>query len=211
MQKHRFLFNLVVFAGCIASAFSNPVTGQSAKELADLYENQQFLKLKEYHENRQIYDSDWKRFVGAIFEDNADSAVMMFASVYRSSQDKALRKYSAERISDYYYARGYYKTSERILKDKKYLDEIVSAQSEPQRSNTSRYGIQVGAFSNHENALTLKNKMLKINKNVTIVNKESNGDSLFLVVIGKYSNREVAEKELQRLRDNNVAGFIIQY
>jgi len=211
MQKHRFLFDLVILTGFIISVFSGVIKGQSAKELADLYENQQFLKLKDYYENHQIYDSDWKLFIGALFEDNADSAVMMFASAYKLSQNKVLNRYVAERISDYYYARGYYKTSARLLRDKNFLDEIISAQREPERSNDSGYGIQVGAFSNYENALTLKNKTLKKYRNVTIVNKESNGDSLFLVVIGKYSNREVAEKELQLLRSSNMNGFIIQY
>lgn len=211
MQKHQFLFNLIVLAGLIVTAFPSPTMGQSVKELADLYESQQFLKLKQYYENNQIYESDWKRFVGALFEDNADSAVMMFAGVYKSSRDKTLRKYVVERISDYYYARGYYKTSERLLSDKKFLEEITSTRSEPESSNTAGYGIQVGAFGNYENALSMKNKVLKKYRNVTIVSKESNGDNLFLVVIGKYSDREVAEKELQSLRSNNINGFVIQY
>lgn len=211
MQKHRFFLDLIILAGFIVSVFSSLLWGQSARELAELYENQQILKLKEYYENNQIYDSDWRRFVGALLEDNADSAVMMFAGVYKSSHNKVLKKYSVERISDYYYARGYYKTSERLLKDRKFLDEILSTQPEAEGSNTTGYGIQVGAFSNYENALALKNKVLKKHRNVTIVNKESNGDKLFLVVIGKYSDREVAEKELQSLQSSNMNGFVIQY
>ena len=211
MQERRFLFDLIILAGFIVFVIPGSLIGQSSKELSDLYENQQFLKLKEYYENNQIHDPGWKRFVEALSEDNADSAIIMFAGVYKSSQDKVLRKHVIERISDYYYARGYYKTAERLLRDKKFLDETVSAKPEPGRSNTVGYGIQVGAFGNYENALALKNKMLKKNRNVTIVNKESNGENLFLVVIGKYSDREVAEKELRSLRSNNVGGFIIQY
>ena len=211
MQKHRLVFLIVVLVGVFLVAISHPMRGQSSRELAVLYENQQFSKLKEYYEKSQISDSGWKEFIGALFEDNADSAIMMYASVYKSNQDKVLRKFVVERIADYYYARGYYKTSERLQKDKRFLEELVSSQREPEPTNTVGYGVQVGAFGNYENALTLKNEMLKKNRNVSIVNKKSDGENLYLVVIGKYSDREGAERKLQSLRANNVNGFVIQY
>jgi len=211
MQKRRFFFDLIVLSGLIVSLFSGRTLAQSSRELSELYENQQFLKLRQYYEGDQIHDSNWKRFIEALSEDNADSAMVMFAEVYRTTQDRLLKKHVGERISDYYYAKGYYKTAERLLRDKKFLEQTVSAQPEQETSNTIGYGIQVGAFGNYENALALKNKMLKKNRNVTIVNKNAEGGNLFLVVIGKFSEREVAERELRSLRSNNVGGFIIQY
>lgn len=211
MQKRRFFFDLIVLSGLIVSLFSGRTLAQSSRELSELYENQQFLKLRQYYEGNQIHDSNWKRFIEALSEDDADSAMVTFAEVYRTTQDRLLKKHVGERISDYYYAKGYYRTAERLLRDKEFLEQTVSAQPEQETSNTIGYGIQVGAFGNYENALALKNKMLKKNRNVTIVNKNAEGGNLFLVVIGKFSEREVAERELRSLRSNNVGGFIIQY
>ena len=85
MQERRFLFDLIILAGFIVFVIPGSLIGQSSKELSDLYENQQFLKLKEYYENNQIHDPGWKRFVEALSEDNADSAIIMFAGVYKSA------------------------------------------------------------------------------------------------------------------------------
>ncbi len=212
MRDHRFVFYLAVLLVFVALAVSNKSLGQSEKELAQLYENQRLLSLKKYLDNGEIYDTDWKMFVSALFEPNADSALDMFANVYETSHDKKLREYVAERVAEYYYARGYYKTSERLLKDKKFLNDTVTENNRESESTGNSYGIQIGAFSNYANAAKRKNELLKRLKNVTIVKKESNGNKLYVVVIGKYSNRKTAEKELQVIkRKNNMNGFVIQY
>lgn len=209
MQNYRFFFFFHIIIIIFLTSFpSNRLFAQSNSELVSLYENQQLLTLKEYHDNNKIYDSQWKLFIGALFKQNADSSLEIFSKVYKVTQDKILRRIIVERISDYYYARGYYKTSERLLKDKKFFDEIISVERE---SKTVNFGIQIGAFSNYDNALKLKNKVLKKIKNVTIVNKDSDGEDLYVVVIGKYSDRKLAERELQSLGEKNINGFVIQY
>lgn len=211
MQKHRFFFFFrIIIVFILTLIISNQVFAQSNSELVSLYENQQLLTLKEYYDNNKIYDPHWKLFIEALFGQNADSSLKIFSKVYKVTQDKILRKFILERISDYYYARGYYKTSERLLKDKKFVDDLISVGNES-KADAANFGIQIGAFSSYENALKLKNKVLKEIKNVTIVNKDSNGESLYIVVIGKYLDRKSAENELHRLEGKNIRGFVIQY
>ena len=211
MQKYRFFFFFkIIIVFILILIFSNQAFAQSNSELVSLYENQQLLTLKEYYDNNKIYDPNWKLFIEALFKQNADSSLKIFSNVYIATQDKILRKFIVERISDYYYARGYYKTSERLLKDKKFVDEIISVENES-KADAVNFGIQIGAFSSYENALKLKNKVLKEIKNVTIVNKDSNGENLYVVVIGKYSDRKSAESELHSLEEKNIRGFVIQY
>lgn len=212
MQNHRFVFRLTVFS-IFAIFISNQLIGQSAKELSELYENQQLLVLKKHLDNNQIYSADWKMFVNALFEPNADSALDMFATVYKTSSDKKLKEYVTERIAEYYYARGYYKTSERILEDKRFLNETVEKKdNERIQSTGSSFGIQIGAFSSYDNAAKKKDELMKKFEDVTIINKKSKSQTLYVVVVGNYSNREAAEKGLQVIkRKTNVNGFIIQY
>lgn len=211
MQKYRFFFFFkIIIVFILILIFSNQAFAQSNSELVSLYENQQLLTLKEYYDNNKIHDPDWKLFIEALFKQNADSSLKIFSNVNIASQDKILGKFIVERISDYYYARGYYKTSERLLKDKKFVDEIISVENES-KADAVNFGIQIGAFSSYENALKLKNKVLKEIKNVTIVNKDSNGENLYVVVIGKYSDRKSAESELHSLEEKNIRGFVIQY
>lgn len=210
MQKYRLFFfsNLIIFFLIIS--FSIQLFGQSNSELADLYENNQLIKLKQYSDNDQINDPHWRVFVKALFEQNADSALGVFAAIYRLTPDKVLQRFIIERISGYYYARGYYKTAEQLLKDKKYFNETISAHHKL-KTETQKYGIQIGAFSSYENALSMKNKVLKRTDNVAIINKDSNDENLYVVVVGKFSDRESAERELQVLRQKNINGFIVTY
>lgn len=211
MQKYRlfFLFNITVLL-VVTLFYPIQLLGQTNSELVSLYENNQLLKLKEYSDNNKIYDTHWKAFIKALFEQNADSALDIFTGIYNTTNDKLLQRIIIERISDYYYARGYYITSERILKDKKFFRETISVQQES-KTDAIKYGIQIGAFSSYKNASNLKNKILKKANNVAIINKDTNGDNLYVVVIGKYSNRNEAEKELQALQQKNIIGYIIQY
>jgi hypothetical protein len=210
MQKYRLFFfsNLIILFLIIS--FSIQLFGQSNSELANLYENNQLVKLKQYSDNDQINDPHWRVFVKTLFEQNADSALGIFAAIYRLTQDKVLQQFIIERISDYYYARGYYKTAERLLKDKKYFNETISAQHKL-KTETKNFGIQIGAFSSYENALSLKNKVLKRADNVAIINKDSNDENLYVVVVGKFSDRKAAERELQVLKQKNINGFIVTY
>lgn len=209
VQKHRFIFVLNIVIVFILF-YPIQLLGQTNSELGSLYENNQLLKLKQYSDNNQIYDPQWKTFINALFEQNADSAMDMFTDIYNTTGDKLLQRFIIERISDYYYARGYYVTSEKILKDKKFFKETISVEHSS-KTDGVKYGIQIGAFSNYKNASNLKNKVLKKVNNVAIISKDTNGDNLYVVVVGKYSDRNKAEEELKTLSQKNIIGFIIQY
>lgn len=211
MQKHRFVLylSILLMAGILYLPLA--VFGQTEAELERLYENEQFITLKNYRDGSRISDLQWRRFIDALYTEDADSALSMFAAVYNNTQNKTLKQYVVQRVSGYYYARGYYQTAERLLKDKKYFNKIIS---EPQQSEASEdsYGVQIGAFSNYANANSMKNRWMKKIQNVTIISKKSNGEDLYIVVAGKHSTREAAERELRTLKQNNhINGFVIQY
>lgn len=237
MQDHRFVFYLVLL---LATAIAWQIgQSQTPRELATLYENQQMTVLKQHYEKNQIADPDWREFVVALFEPDAELALKYFAQVHQTAKDKSLQRYALERVAEYYHARGYYKTSERLLNDRRFANQIISEHSQkkiegagrgepaqqssgdPQDSKGdssvgvltgSHYGVQVGAYSNYQNAIKVKNELLKITKNVTILEKESDNTKLYIVVIGGYSSREQAEREFQSIkRKKSINGFIIQY
>lgn len=211
MQKHRFVFHLSILFIISLLLLSPELFGQTEAELERLYENEQLMSLKNYQDGNRISDPQWRMFIDALYTKDADSALEMFAAAYNNTRNKTLQKYIVQRVSDYYYARGYYKTSERLLKDRKYFNKIIS---QPQQSESSEeyYGIQIGAFSNYANASSMKNRWMKKIQNLTIVNKKSNGEDLYVVIAGKHSTKEAAEKELQAIKQKiNINGFVIQF
>jgi len=208
---HRYISHLAILMIGSLFVLSPSLFGQTVPDLERLYENEQFMTLKNYRDENRISDPQWQMFIDALYMEDADSALEMFAAIYYNNQNKTLKKYIIQRVSDYYYARGYYKTADRLLKDKKYFNKIIS---QPQQSETSEenFGIQIGAFSNYANANSMKNRWMKKIKNLTIVNKQASGEDLYVVIAGKHSTREAAEKELQALKQNhNINGFVVEY
>jgi hypothetical protein len=184
------------------------VFAQNRKDLAILYEQNKVEILKEYHLKNRINYDDWRLFVRAVFVENIDTVMSIYASIYKKTGDKKLKEFIRERVADFYYAKGYYETSQKILRDDSFFQATISAN----REEELRYGIQIGAFGTYENAMKAKNNLLNNTNDVTIIKKESKGNDLFIVVIGQYQSRSEAENSLNDLkRKNNQNGFIIQY
>jgi rare lipoprotein A len=71
------------------------------------------------------------------------------------------------------------------------------------------FSVQVGAFREKENALTLKNKLAKAYDNVHIVVYESNRGTFYRVRVAKCSSLDEARKYEQKLERNGFPQAIV--
>lgn len=228
MPESRFLQYLILLALLIvclgAKAFS-----QSSSELARMYNNNRMLELDELRKKDAIKSSDWKVFVDALFETDGERAIQKMFEAYSYSNDSKLKRIIRERVSQFYSARGYYETSRRILDDEKFFDGIVSLkrnsrandnvgavnsedQVEQVDENGQTFGVQVGAYSNYENAQQTSQKYQDVYPNTKVLNKVKNGMSLYVIVIGGYPTRQEASARIDEISKRfKVKGYIIQY
>ncbi|MCX8164576.1 MAG: tetratricopeptide repeat protein [Aquificaceae bacterium] len=89
--------------------------------------------------------------------------------------------------------------------------ELTAKESPPQDTPPSKarvYRIQVGAFSSVDSAKAWRERLEKEIKLKNLVVIESSG--VFKVLYGAFNSREEATRELERLKNMNVYGFIIQ-
>jgi hypothetical protein len=209
------LANLVVFA-------------QSSGDLARLYRDNRILELNDLRQKDLIRASDWKIFVDALFEPDGERAVQKMLQAYSMSSDSKLKDSIRNRVSQFYSARGYYETSRRILEEEKFFEGVVSlkqsstpapSRSAPAENNIKRvkedgqtFGVQVGAYSTHENAQHASQKYLSVYPKTKVMNKAQNGVNLYVVVVGGYPSREGAAAQIDKISEQfKVKGYIIQY
>lgn len=202
MQKHRFVQYLILSVIFIISALS-----AQPEHWLRLYGENNIVELKRLLNENKITDPDWAAFVKILFEEEVENALPQFVDLYRRSRDEKLRKIILDRISQYYYARGFYTTANRILKDADFRNQILST-----KVSQKYYGVQLGAFSSYNNALKSKKKYLSKIKNVSIITKQRDNRKLYVVVAGKLGTKEEAVKLKTRIRNEfGQKGIIIQY
>ncbi len=211
----------LVLALCLNSFAQTDMT------LAKLYQSGKLVELQNLHQQNKIQTADWKLFVDAIFESDAESASQKMLSAYSVSKDPQLQNFIKKRVSQFYSARGYYETSRRILEDESFFQRIIAINNDRQTKNKNgsgkktvqpidengkQFGIQVGAFSTVQNARNVSRKYQKYYSDTKVMKKTRNGNSLYIVVIAGYNSREDAEKAIPAINNQlNVKGYIIQY
>jgi hypothetical protein len=202
MQKYRFISGVITaLLLMLCSAISQQI------DIYQLYSTQQFAEIEKELEAGKITDEKWQKFAEILFMENLDEALTRYISLYNNYNDDRLHKVIIDRISQYYYARGLYDSADRILKDPQFRQKIFAM-------NTDKisFGVQLGAFSSMENANKAKNKYSKNIDDIRIVNKQSGGKQLYVVVTGKYSTRPDAETLKQSLLNKyGYSGMVIQY
>ncbi len=217
MEKLRFIRIYFCLSLFLIAFLTKGLWAQSA---AELYRNHQIIELEKLYKNDTIASPDWKLFVDALFEADGEEAINKMIRAYSQSEDQYLRSVIRVRIAQFYSARGYYETSRRALNDEKFFSRIVSVKqkssemtsTDNEGNNQQKYGVQMGAFSSYENAQQLQKKYQEKFSNTVIIEKTKNGQTLYVVVIGGYENREKADATLELIKqsfyDN---GYIIQY
>lgn len=205
---------------------TNPLYGQTSTSLYDMYRENQVLQLKKIANENKVLPSEWKLFIQAVFEKDADLAMRNMMSIYSGTADINLQRIIRERIANYYFARGYYETSQRIMRDEAFFDQVLSVKKS---KNSSRsvdehrndraagndkilYGVQTGAFTTYDNAQRVKRRYERFYSNTTVLEKNNAGKALYIVLIGGYQTREEAEEVQEKIEQQfNINGYIIQY
>jgi hypothetical protein len=201
MQKYRYLQYLII---CLL--FQTIVYSQTQKWY-NAYLSNDMLALQTDLETNSISDPDWKQFVQAIFIEDVEEALPQFIILYQKTADPKLKKIILDRISQYYYAKGFYETADRILTDENFRNQIISV-----REEQIYFGVQLGAFSSLENAEKAKMKYSGSLQDIYIITKESSGKKLYAVIAGKFKNRQDAEKLEKEIQEKFAKkGMITQY
>ncbi len=181
----------------ISIMFSIPSFGQDAARLFRLYQDKDFIALKEnYLKVKAKLSKADQLFFSALYNKDAEKAFATYKDLFQNYNGK-LKYFSGERLKDYYYARGYYSTAsdyEKYLVENRQLIETIGSTKQPFRPevvDTEKLFIQVGAFGLKENAEQMR-KMLSTQKVASIIKiRHVKNKELFCVwVIGKQNFKQ---------------------
>jgi hypothetical protein len=182
---------------------------QNYQDLYVLYENNRMerlqLRLAEYE--KKYPESLEVQFFNALFLNNGDEAFKIYNDLFGRSDGK-LKSLLAEKISEYYFAQGYYvKAKEyQALAGKEFPEKTKDLPADTDNkevdSNSSAestsYVIQVGAFSVIENANDLAGVLQHKEVSARVVARKIGDKSLYCVWVDgadDYSStKEIAEE-----------------
>jgi sporulation related protein len=192
MKKIILILFIVLFAIQLINA-----QGLVNKNLFTLYENQDFEELKseidkldDMHRNSAEIE-----FLNSVFLENGEDALKIYLKLFDNSYGD-LKSIVSKKLSDYYYAKGYYLTASKY---QKYLVESTDTKPPKQKNVTikteqKKYIIQLGAFGLKENAVQLLKMLQTQNLYSRIENRNINGKSLHCVWLdGKKGFSETLE------------------
>jgi hypothetical protein len=142
-------------------------------------------------------------FFKTILSDNGDNAFQIYERLFKQSSSP-LKNLSAQKLSEYYFARGFYvKSSEYKKIAKTYIpiktsEDIKSGDNSKKNTRekigTSIYKIQVGAFGVRENADDLVSFLKGKNLDANIVDRIVDGTRLYCVWVEGAANLESTER-----------------
>ncbi len=159
-------------------------------------------------------------FFRTIFNENGEEALAVFERLYQES-DGWLRTVTAEKLAQYYYARGYYVKAAgyaEVAKTKPGSPprgKIGMTSSEkdrrPVQQDEPLYAIQVGAFSYRDNAKKMLDLLSQHRLDAKIVNREINGKALFCVWISGTNDSDQTRKYAEEIKDKyNISYRIVK-
>lgn len=170
--------------------FYTQVFTQSVNDIYQLYLNKEYIALKEKLVTvKASLPKAEQLFFETLYIKDAEKAFQVYKELFTKNDGK-VKYFSAERLKDYYYAKGYYSTAsdyERYLVEHRELIESntyeIYREVEQSPEDTDKFYIQVGAFGLEENARQMQN-MLKTQKiESKIINREVRSKKLYCVWI----------------------------
>ena len=188
------------------------VSAQTHPELFKLYENKQVdqLKTRMQQFDKTSVNDDEVLFFHTVLTDDGDSAFSIYEQLYNQSNGP-LKKLTAEKLAEYYYALGFYiKSSEYDRFVKTYIPIKTSENKKSgDNSKNSRaeletkpiYMIQVGAFSVVENANDLAGFLRDKKFEVSVVDRTIGGNKLYCVWIKGDLSLEKTENIAEAIKD----------
>jgi len=179
--------------------------GQNAALLA-AYTQHNIPAIEKMVQSGVTFESETeKRFYTALLEPDAEKAVAVYKHIFE--QGSALFKYlSADRLHDYYYARGYYTTAAdygRYLADH---EKVLAREESPapdvpaETADNEQYYIQVGAFGMADNARQMVNMLRTQNYSVRVKERVINNRTLYCVWVNGAKDFQATLKLADQLR-----------
>ncbi|MFH1862507.1 MAG: SPOR domain-containing protein [bacterium] len=183
--------------------------GGYSQTLLESYDRGELTALRQ---SLQAESNDPERqFLRACFLSDADSAAAIYRLIALQQPDSPLGKRCLERIRQYYYAQGLYAQAEEVAKSlQNYQAPEITLQaaaipiskipgqatSEVETDHTdqqteSSFSLQVGAFQDIVNAMSLKSKLEKEGFTVVQLTPRQSGTRFYVVrVIGLKTERD---------------------
>jgi len=187
MKRKKSNLNAIILLYLLLSVFTH-LHSQSKDDIYEIYQNKDYNTLKEKLTTiKASLPKAEQLFFETLFIQDAEKAFEIYKELFEKNDGK-VKYFSAERLKDYYYAKGYYSTAsdyERYLVENRDLIESKTYEiaQEPAESpvDTDRFYIQVGAFTLQENALQMQ-EMLQTQKiNSKIITREVQSKKLYCV------------------------------
>ena len=133
------------------------------RDLLEAYLKKDFKYIASVVEQKDIFTSEKERsFYLALFERDGEKAVETYKALFQEEEELYLKYLAAERLQDYFYARGYYATSaeyrqyvtdhERDIELSRFNAPKGEKETNRGRQDDEKYYIQVGAFGIEDNA-----------------------------------------------------------
>ena len=150
-------------------------------------------------------------FFRTILSDDGENAFNVYDRLFKASKGP-LKNLAAQKLAEYYYARGFYvKSSEYKNIAKTYIPLKTSEESKSgdntkeykiEPRSTSIYKIQVGAFGVRENANDLAEYLKDKKLDVSVVRREIDGKVLYCVWVDGESSIDQTEKVAEEIKKN---------
>lgn len=142
-----------------------------------------------------------KLFLDAVFETEGNKAAILYEKIWNDYPVEILAWEALNRLYEYYIATGDYKQAEGL---KKQLVQRPSDTLVPydEKSSSGAYWVQTGAYSNTNNAVNQKKRLLEKGYNAIIITKTVSGKKLNIVRAGGFTSEneaKMATKEIERL------------
>lgn len=178
IRSYIILFIISIFIPCL-------ISGQSLDHLYQLYHKKQYSDLKKQVETQKGNSPDLL-FFRTLFVESGDQAITTYESLLKKSQGR-LQKLVAQKISEYYYAKGYYVKASEYSQ----ISSSVSSEKIIPMATKKIYRIQVGAFGYKDNAIRMKDLLEARDIVSKIEMRDLDGKSLYCVWIdGKTTYNE---------------------
>lgn len=202
-----FAVSLTVFAG-------NDLT--SALKALDAGNKTRAREILKQMQRKQP-DAPQTLLLDALLNENAEEAKAVYEFIYEEYPDFEYADLCLFRLYSYNYAIGNYITAASYLdKLKKEFPDSPYAKAadnlpKPNRKKTvvkkrgtatkSKFTVQVGAFSQSENARKLSDKLKAKGYSVSLASKVVGSSIFHIVTVGEFNNRERAENLSRKIAD----------
>ncbi|MCB0280988.1 MAG: SPOR domain-containing protein [Calditrichae bacterium] len=169
--------------------FSGFLYSQGSETLFKMYQQREYQQVKEkYNQIKGNLTKSEQLFFESLLMPDAESAFTNYKELFDKS-DGRIKYFAAERLKDYYYAKGYYSTAsdyERYLVENRSLIETPEVtfqldETPEVQEDAEKLYIQVGAFGLEDNAQQMQQMLQTQKVESSIVKKEVNSRLLYCV------------------------------